>query len=201
MNEWMNEMNEWINGWMNEWVNERMHELTWRIWDESIEMKKLKWRNGNECIEMTELTWMNYHEWFDMNEWKWMTVMKDLKWMNWNQWHNEWFDMYERIEMKELKRMNWNQRPEANDKKGPRTPHYSFLRVLGEIELSLQFRAHLSTLFSTSTSHAFRCLCDAELSLYSLVRILWTLSTKSAPRLTVFSDFSVTSKSRKSPLP
>ena len=111
--------------------------MTWKNWNEGIEMSELTWRNWNERIEMNELTegtkegmnegmgdwrnegrkegrkWMNWNEWLETNELIWKNFNErietnELKRMNWSEW----------IETKELNRMNWNEWIEANELKG-----------------------------------------------------------------------------------
>ena len=61
-NNWKNKWHEWID--TNE-LNERldMNELTWKNWNEGIEMKELKWigmKDYNEWVHMKKLKeWMS----------------------------------------------------------------------------------------------------------------------------------------------
>ena len=99
-----------------------MNDLTWRNWDEWIDMGKLacrKWNEGSEYegLDMNELNRMNWHEWIGMKDLKWRTWneafdMNELRWMNWGEWltwMNSDEQMRKMIEMKDLTWMNWNE--------------------------------------------------------------------------------------------
>ena len=96
-----------------------MNELTWMSWNEWIEMNELTWKNWNAWLETHELTWMNWNQWIDKSELEWVTwhdwlEMEELKRMNWTKWM-KWINSNEWIDMKEVKHMNWNEWIEMND--------------------------------------------------------------------------------------
>ena len=163
--EWMNEWlpNEWLNEWMSEWVSEWLND--WMI----------EWLND----------WMN--EW--MSEWvsEWLNDWM-IEWMNeWmdgrmNEWINHWINssINHSIVRPHLPKVLWNPR---------------FLTFLCEIGLSLQSRAR----FSLRTRPHKKSRCEhvsffygfyvKSSSRYSLVHILATSSSESAPKATVFWRF------------
>ena len=122
--------------------------------------------------------WMNWNEWVDMN---------DLKWMSWNEW----------VEMNEMTWRNWNEGIEMNELTCQKWSETCFfLRVLCDqllgddvVDICAFCRPHLPK--GLSDPQFLNMFKWKSSSRYSIVHILSTSSSKSAPSPSVFLTFSV----------
>ena len=190
--------------------------MTWKNWNEGIEMSELTWRNWNERIEMNELTegtkegmnegmgdwrnegrkegrkWMNWNEWLETNELIWKNFNErietnELKRMNWSEW----------IETKELNRMNWNEWIEANELKGmdchkcSEPLQFFFAIFIWNRALATSCRPHLQSVLSDLQFLFTVCMRNRALATVSCTfcRPHFHSFSKSGPKVSFFHDF------------
>ena len=191
MNEWMNEMkerkNEWMNGWMDEWINESMNQWI----NESMNESMNRWINEwmNECMNewTNELTNERMNGWLTLNNmkrketqwwWWWWWRRWLLMWLPWwCGWHDDWDD--DVVAMMVRKHM---------------LPTSRYILSTSSSTSSVCPSVFLRFIWSTTW-----WWCGLHMNAryrYSLVRLLPTSSSQSAPSPTVFYDFYVISSSR-----